>query len=178
MSAHSSGCGTGSRSGVCYIWCQIYQCPTFWMSVVSRLSGTRPRMQVIFRFAMQGISGAVTPGRWQKTSSLHATITATALIPSCADGHCHFQGAFLFEVPLKWGLGSCSLIKRSDRELAAPWLCRGGTCPTSMGQLAEEIEAEHEPPAEPHFYHSLSSFSAEALSLLSDETNTNCSFTR
>lgn len=39
-----------------------------------------------------------------------------------------------------------------------------------MGQLAEEIEAEHEPPAEPDFYHSLS-FSAEALSLFSDETN-------
>lgn len=46
-----------------------------------------------------------------------------------------------------------------------------------MGQVAEEIEAEYEPSAEPHFYHSLSSFSAEALSLFSDETNTICSFT-
>lgn len=145
------------------------------MCGVSRLSGTRPRKKDIFSLAMQGISGAVAPGRWQKTSSLHVTITAMLLIPSCAKGHHHFQGAFLFPVPLKSGLETCSLIKRSDRELAVPLLCRGGTCPTSMGQLAEEIEAEHEPPAEPDFYHSLS-FSAEAPSLFSDETNTICSF--
>lgn len=90
----------------------IYQQPTLWMSMISRLSGTRARTQVIFRLTMQGISGAVTPVRWQKTSTLHATITAIVLIPSCAEGHHHFQGTFLFPVPLKWGLGTCSLIKR------------------------------------------------------------------
>lgn len=46
-----------------------------------------------------------------------------------------------------------------------------------MGQLAEEVEEEGELPAEPDFNHSLSSFSAEALTLCTDETNTVCSFT-
>lgn len=173
MPTHSSGRWTGGRFGVCYISCKIYQRSTFWMSAVPRLSGTRPRKKLIFRLAMQGISGAVTPGKWQKASSLHATITAILLIPSCAEGHHHFQGAFLFPIPLKWGLGTCYLIKRSERELAAPWLCRGGTCPASMSELAEEIEVEHEPPAEPDFYHSLS-FLTEALPLFTDETNTIC----